>query len=338
MIPKRYSLSNLKKAVYNPSLLSEEVGRITGSVRPKNINKKLNKFLYKDAFTNQTDVMSEDWDNLIILDGFRYDFFESNNNIDGELSSIISQGSHSTEFLEKTFVGKKFHDTVYITSNPHAPRYINEDVFYFMKSVYSPDRVSKPREHYPEKVIDMALPIIDEHPNKKHIIHLMQPNVPFLGPTAEKLRERLFEQENITFVGMEPSELPDSYSPRMVLGELKEAAEKGYISDEELKKAYEENTTIALRHAQQLLEEIEGKTGITADHGEMLGEPLPPMNFKQYSHKRHLYVDELRKVPWLVIDSENRREIYSEDPITDEMAGEDVIKDRLKQLGYLDYV
>jgi hypothetical protein len=123
-----------------------------------------------------------------------------------------------------------------------------------------------------------------------------------------------------------------------VLGELKEAAEKGYISDEELKKAYEENTTIALHHAQQLLEEIEGKTAITADHGEMLGEPLPPLNFKQYSHKRHLYVDELRKVPWLVIDSENRREIYSEDPITDEMAGEDVIKDRLKQLGYLDYV
>lgn len=338
MIPERYSLANLQKGLRNPSLLRAEFKRLSNSGRPKNINRILNRRLYQNEYRHQFDVMTADWDNLIILDGFRYDYFERYNDLEGDLTPIISQGSHSTEFQEKTFVGKQLHDTIYITSNPHSPRLIGSDIFYLMESVYNEDTDSRPREHYPDRVVEMALPLIEEYPNKRHIIHLMQPNVPFLGPTAESIRDRLFEEEDIVFVGMEPANLPKSYSPRDKVGELKEACEKGYISEKELKESYQENVQIALDYTKQLLNELEGKTAITADHGDMLGEPLPPLNFKHFSHKRELYVDELRKVPWLVIQSDERRDIHPDSPQEDRTVDEGIVKDRLEQLGYIDYV
>ena len=55
------------------------------------------------------DVVDADWDNLIILDAYRYDDFESVNNLDGELQQIVSKGSDSPMFMEKTFSGRTLH-------------------------------------------------------------------------------------------------------------------------------------------------------------------------------------------------------------------------------------
>lgn len=123
-----------------------------------------------------------------------------------------------------------------------------------------------------------------------------------------------------------------------MLGELKEACEKGYISEDELVQAYTENVEIALEYARKLLGKVDGKTAITADHGEMLGETIPPLGFKQFSHEPYIYTDELRHVPWLVIESDDRRDIISEAPIANMRVDDDVVNDRLKQLGYVDYV
>lgn len=332
---QRYTLSNLKKAVDDPSLLLDELERLRD---PRNLNKLLNRVFYEGRYDGQFDVMSGDWDNLLILDGFRYDYFEEYNTIDGDLSRITSQGSHSTEFLEETFVGRQFHDTIYVTANPHAPRLVDDDVFYLMESVYDADRTTAAREHYPEKVVEMALSVVEDNPDKRYIVHLMQPNVPFLGPTAEEIRERLYAESGITFVNMEPSDAPDSFVPSEELGTIKEACEKGYISDVALARAYRENVEIALEYAQKLLDELDGKTAITADHGEMLGERVPPRYYKQYSHERHVYTDELRHVPWLVVDSDDRRAVRSEDPVRDKQLDDEVVRDRLEKLGYLDYV
>ena len=48
------------------------------------------------------DVVRENWDTLILLDACRFDDFESVNHIQGELSSRISQGVDSHEFIKKT--------------------------------------------------------------------------------------------------------------------------------------------------------------------------------------------------------------------------------------------
>jgi hypothetical protein len=162
----------------------------------------------------------------------------------------------------------------------------------------------------------------------------MQPYVPFLGPTAQEERERLLEEHGITFSGMTETELSE---PEEEFATLKEACENSYITRETLIEAYEENIEIAIEHVKRLLEELDGKTVITADHGEMLGEQMPPLMTQKFGHDPGIYTDELRKVPWLVIESDERREVCSEEPIEREDVDDEVIKERLEQLGYAEY-
>jgi len=66
-----------------------------------------------------------------------------------------------------------------------------------------------------------------------------------------------------------------------------------------LKKAYLDNLHIVLKNAQALCEKLDGKTIITSDHGELLGEkglyghgpPLP----------RH---EKLLTVPWFILNKD----------------------------------
>lgn len=330
---EKYTLSNFRRVLDDPSLLFDHYSYLKN---PSSINKKLNGMLYKYRYPDTHDVMSGDWDNLVILDGCRFDFFQDQNVIDGRLQCVTSKGSHSTEFLKETFVGKQFHDTVYITANPHAPRLITNE-FYTMETFYNENSQGLPREHYPGNVIEMARSAAKKHPEKRYIVHFMQPNVPFLGEKADAIRERLFESDNIIFSGMNSQKAPSDSGRYTEVSTLKAACEKGYISRRELIEGYRENVDIAINAASTLISEFDGKSVITADHGEMLGERLPPFYFKQFGHDPYLYSDELRYVPWLTIDSTNRRDTTREDPISREEINEDVVADRLRQLGYVEY-
>jgi hypothetical protein len=322
MLPEKYSWSDIKQALRDPWLAVDKTNRVA------------NKALYRRRYSDGFDVMAADWDNLLIIDGCRYDVFERLNDIEGELQPIISLGSHSTEFLDKTFVGNTFHDTIYITANPHAPRYINGE-FFKMETLYEEGRAGPAREHYPENVVEMSRRVFENHPDKRYIVHFMQPNVPFLGPTAEEVRERLLTEHDVVFAGM--TEIEDGREPRQELGTLKAACEEGYITRETLWQAYEENVEIALEYVKKLLDELDGKTAVTADHGEMLGERLPPMFFRQFGHSPEVYTEELRTVPWFVPEFDSRRETRSDPPIEREQLDDDVVKERLSQLGYADY-
>lgn len=68
-------------------------------------------------------IMEEDWDNLFLLDGCRYDLFEDTIDLEGELEARTSPGSSSSsDFLESTFTGGQHLDMVYVTANPHFNR------------------------------------------------------------------------------------------------------------------------------------------------------------------------------------------------------------------------
>lgn len=110
---RRYTLSNLQKSIGNPSLMVHELKRVAR--KPRNI-------AFERKYGPGIDVMAEDWDNLILLDACRYDYFESQINIEGELKSAISRGGHSWEFMQGNFVGREFHDTIYVTANPHVEK------------------------------------------------------------------------------------------------------------------------------------------------------------------------------------------------------------------------
>jgi hypothetical protein len=324
MFPSRYNIQNLRKSVKSPAILSEEIIRIN-----RNLNNRI--FSYKSS--QETNVIEQDWDTLIILDGCRYDVFEEHSRFDRSPQSIISQGSHSREFMQKTFSGKQLHDTIYITSNPWSEQ-LSEETFFLKRETYTEDDQSG-KARLPGDVADLAIETFEEYPNKKYIIHFMQPNNPYVGPKSQNLREKLLNQKKILCT--ELSDATAEEYPELIdeIPNLRRALKKGYISRAEMLEVYIENLNIVTQYAKNVIEEIKGKTAVTADHGDLFGERLPPLFLKDYSHWEGAYSESLRLVPWLVLDSDPRREVISEHPIDQEAMGDSTVNEHLKRMGYL---
>jgi len=275
--------------------------------------------------------MEEDWDNLIILDACRFDIFEEHCTLEGQLTRVISHGSTSSEFIDKNFNHGTFHDTVYISANPHTDRTLDESVFHAVIRSYNKDTFTDREldELHPERIRQIATEQYSNYNDKRIIVHFMQPHAPYLGPHAENIRKRLSE-EGIEFV-RQAGERPDS-----VYKHLMEAARQDDVVDSEsLQTCYVENVNIVLREVEKLLQTFDGKTVVTADHGEMLGEPeQAPSNGDVFSHPGQMYVPELRYVPWFVIESETRRRIRPEEPVQPEAVTKESVDRQLRALGY----
>ena len=268
------------------------------------IEQKYSKKAFDQRYGEGIDVMDKDWDNMIILDACRLDSFAKYNNIDGELKKVVSRGNHSKSFIDKNFAGRDLHDTIYITANPFVER-ISENVFF---RVYYSELFDKWDESMntipPEAVVESAIEMNRQYPNKRIIAHMMQPHAPYIGPTGKELYNRYtFGLFNHSIKNRAGFDIPNVSIPQ--------AMQDGPIKQHELRQAYEENVQIALRHAKTLIEKLDGKSVITADHGEMLGERV--LFKRRYSHGR-FHTPELRVVPWLIVDADERRNITSGSP------------------------
>ena len=92
MLPNRYNRHNIYRVFKKPSLLIKETRRLSS-----NIIYPINNVYFNRKYGRGIDIIDQDWDNLIILDACRYDYFKEMNTIDGELRPVLSQGSHSFE-------------------------------------------------------------------------------------------------------------------------------------------------------------------------------------------------------------------------------------------------
>jgi hypothetical protein len=182
-VRSNYTLENIQRAVRNPNLFIREGVRLLSLP----IHAGYGRYV---EYSNPegVDVMAEDWDNLVILDACRYDYFEDQNTISGDLTRRISRGNKSWEFMQENFAGNQFHDTVYVTANPFVSRL--DDVFYAVDTLdeYWDDDLGT---IWPEDVVAAAVEANQAYPNKRIIVHFMQPHRPYLGGTADKLRERM---------------------------------------------------------------------------------------------------------------------------------------------------
>ena len=105
-----------------------------------------------------------------------------------------------------------------------------------------------------------------------------------------------------------------------------------------VKKAYEENLRFVLKYVKELVEFIpSGKIVITADHGELLGED------GKYGHPGNFRHPKLLEVPWLEIDKGRKKigkvvegEEEGEEEKEYSEKDEEIIKERLRALGYLE--
>jgi hypothetical protein len=116
---------------------------------------------------------------------------------------------------------------------------------------------------------------------------------------------------------------------RKTLQNLLYAFDKGYISREELNAVYAENLKIVLTYVDELLDVIDGKTIITSDHSESLGDFDGIL-----SHKGWTLSKEMREVPWLVIN-DTRRETFAEPPTEPVSVEDEAIHENLRDLGYI---
>ena len=278
------------------------------------------------------DVMTEDWDNLYLLDACRYDMFADQNQLSGTLDSRISKGPTTPEFLEANFANQTHYDTIYVTANPiHAAdgwcSVALENVFHEVidvwKDGWDEELGTVPPEVMTESVLDAAA----RHPNKRLFAHFIQPHHPFIGASGRSLIDRGWDSR--AYALDTPS---DSDNP--TVGKIWDRLEEGLITTDRVWQAYTENLDLVWPHLEKLFAEIDGKTVVTSDHGNLVGERLWPFPRRGYGHPHGLYAPKLIKVPWLICDGSQRREIVPELPSDGErQASSDVVR-RLTSLGY----
>lgn len=270
---------------------------------------------------------------MLILDACRYDYFEDENLIDGRLSKVISRGSHSGEFTEKNLTGRDLSDIVYVTANPNISR-INKETFYTVENCLRRWN-SEVGTVMPRDVVDATREVFQKYPNKRLIVHFMQPHQPYLGETADQINRKLDAHGYDSSPDGDVSVMDnDSLRDQWGMDDTWVALRDGVLSVEEVRSAYRETLNIVLSHAKELLESLDGKSVITADHGEYLGEWKFPYLKRKVGHPWE-FTPGLRFVPWLEIEGESRREIVAEEPIGFERLDDEVIQERLRDFGYL---
>jgi len=129
----------------------------------------------------------EDWDTLIVLDACRADYFEAVADLNrfDEYDSRISLGSHSSEWTRRNFKGKQFGDTVYVSANPHTSL-VAGDSFHHIYELWETDVDEKVGVVRPETVRDTAIEARQRFPDKRLIVHFMQPHGPYLGSDIDE--------------------------------------------------------------------------------------------------------------------------------------------------------
>lgn len=308
---ERYTLENIKKLFYNPEYVGWEAQRL------------LFDFTHAGL---AIDVMDQDWDNLILLDACRYDYFEDQNPIAGDLSSVISHGGSSWEFMKGNFVGQQFHDTVYVTANPHTGK-LEDDVFHTVEPLYIDAWSDEHGTVLPEDVVRATLTTHERYPNKRLVVHFMQPHRPYLGEVEKELKC----QHNIG--GFNRYLAYTDKAPSTV--SFSKLIQSGEVTVEKTQSAYRETLNIVLGQVERLVDRLPGKSVISADHGEMLGEQILPFTPPKFGHS-HQYIrnEILYRIPWLEIPANERRKIITDEPTDADSGSSTDIQERLRALGY----
>jgi hypothetical protein len=302
-----YTPSQFLKGLRNPDLVKLEL--------VVKANQLYEKYLLNHSGEN---FMENDWDNLILLDSCRYDVFQDVNSIPGKFRIATSPAAKSREFYQHHFEGKTFEDTVIITANPHIG-FIKSEVHNFVPLWETEYWDHELNTTHPKDVVDKALELNEQYPNKRLFIHFVQPHVPFIGPKGREIDHQ----------GMGGGELLNGRQRE--LDSVWNRVIRGKLDHDEVWDAYVENLEMTMPHIEQLVDKLHGKSVISADHGQAFGE------WGQYGHGS--WVEPVYNVPWFEVESDDRKTITKgEETVSTYMldSDEEEITARLQDLGYLE--
>lgn len=219
------------------------------------------------------EVMERDWDNLIILDACRYDSFKQLNEIEGVLEKVNSQATCTPQWLKRNFT-EYYDDVVFVAGNPYVSSIATDGYFDAEEHFFHVDHVW---EHgwdddsgtvTPEKMNQRIRELKEKYPEKRFIMHYLQPHEPFIAG--------------------------DDFSK----GDRWSGRYEKWI-DPEIKKPYMNNLEYILEKLEPLVEELEGEIVISADHGEILGG-----KYGFIDHPKDVFLGEVCEVPWFKVSEQ----------------------------------
>jgi len=275
-------------------------------------------------------VHEADWDTLVILDACRYDAFQraaAEHGLDGRLERRTSRESGTPGFLRENFSDGQFHDTVYVTANAYVNTLLDDDTFHAVVPAWRDNWDDELNTVTPEAMGAACRAALEQYPNKRHVFHFVQPHEPFVGEQRLGIRDSALREKALGREAKAHAEREPTSFERLARGDL---------SKETVWSAYRSNLDRAMPVVHDLLDEIPGKTVVTADHGEAFGEFAWPFPIRVYGHPLGVLIPALTEVPWFVSEADERRDITSEPPCQREQFDDGTAAERLRMLGYVE--
>ena len=260
-----------------------------------------------------------DWDVLVILDACRLDLMRNvaheYDYID-EVGSVRSLGSHSREWMERTFTPAYTHymkNTVHVTGNPFSDTVLSDESFAALDEVWRYAWDSNLGTLPARPVTDRAIQHWRQSNPDSMIVHYIQPHAPFVS--APNLGD-----------GMDTDDWGG-----LNRDEVWRNLRLGRVSYPDVLDGYEQNLRYVLDEVSLLRDNIDaGTVAITADHGNAMGEQ------SMYGHPYGVAVDVLRDVPW-VTTTATATDDYQPDTVKTKTEDDEqgVAEGKLEDLGYL---
>lgn len=265
-------------------------------------------------------IPDADWDTLIILDACRADTFESVANMSrfDSYDRVLSRGSATNEWLQENFT-ETFDDIVYIAGTGQTSKHTPNNFV----ALEEPWRDGGRHYTEPHQITQAALEAHKKYPNKRVIVHYLQPHTPFIESQEfwYSLPPDVVEEADC-----KPKDYEDIESIWEALGE-------GAVNVGSVKEAYRQNLALVLEEAHDLASSISGRCVISSDHGNAFGERSFPIPVKVFGHPPGIRIPALTSVPWAVLDGE-RRKITKKQETSTSRANQREIEEQLDALGY----
>lgn len=245
------------------------------------LNRLARTGLEKIHESDSTSIHDLEWDYIFILDACRADYYQE---LSRDCQTRISKGSSTRDFLRENFSDGNHEDIVYISANPHLNQDLFreitensvEEVFHCVFHTYEGGWDAEKKTVPPNEVLSDVRTAEQLFPNKRKIIHLMQPHHPFVGGDMVETGFNILENKD------EENEWS--------------LAEMGEIAHQEVSQAYLENLEFVMNQVEGIENSLDGRILITSDHGNLVGEN------GLYGHPSGSKAKVLREVPLEILD------------------------------------
>jgi len=271
-------MNRTNPALFYKHRIYPKVKHIRGTTRLKRVLDRL-AYLGIPSYSGEPESIYEagEWDNLFILDACRHDLFEE---CFSKNSKRVTLGSSSADYVARTYSEGDYSDVVYVSGNPHTSKEKfreltgrdPEKVFHEVFQTWDTDWVEGEGRPSTEAIIRDAKTARKLFPDKKLVVHFMKPHHPFTDYSFDGFNK----------------ELDGSYE-----NSVWAYAERGELDWSRVWDAYEATLKQIKPIVEDLGRELDGKSVITSDHGNLVGEN------GMGHHPANRTEKPLREVPWV---------------------------------------